>query len=121
MRIKTTHMAGDVVEIVCDAGHVATDVLAAVVDARVLETEEGDFDELTGAQRHVLRVLGGDAELEEVELVDVLEECSGVSEDLARRIAADANGAVLANELLNSCQVKRAYYSMLKRSLGIGS
>ena len=69
-------MAGDVVEVVCDAGHVAADVLAAVVDARILEAEEGDLDELAGAQRHVLRILGGDAELEEVELVDVLEEGS---------------------------------------------
>ena len=83
-------MAGNVVEVVGDAGHVASYVLAAVVDARVLEAEEGNLDELASAQRHVLRVLGGDAELEEVELVDILQESSGVGEDLARRISADA-------------------------------
>ena len=121
MRRLATYMAGDVVEIVCDTGHVASDILATVVDARILEAEEGDFDELTSTQRHVPRILSSDAELKEVELVDVLQECSSIGDDLACRIAANAGGNVLVNELQASYWVKWTYYSMLKRSLGIGS
>ena len=115
-----TYVTGNGEHVVRYTGHEAPHVLATVVDARVLETEEGDLDELAGAQRHVLCILCGNAELEEVELVDVLEECSGVGKDLARRIATDANGEVLANELPTPAKYS-AYYSMLKRSLGMGS
>ena len=59
-----------------DARHIATDILATIVDARILQAEESDLDELASAQRHVPRIFSSDAELEEVELVDVLEEGS---------------------------------------------
>ncbi len=84
-------MAGNRVEVMNDARHVAADILTAVVNARVLEAEEGDLDELASAQRHVPCILSSDAELEEVELVDVLEEGPRVGENFARRITADTD------------------------------
>ena len=97
MRQWATYMARDRVKVMTDARHVAPDILATVVNARVLETEEGDLDKLASAQRHVPRVFSSDAELEEVELVDILEEGSRVSDDLAGGIAANANRDVLDN------------------------
>ncbi len=83
-----------------DAGHVTPDVFTAVVDARILETEEGDLDELATAERHKASILGGDAKLEEIKLVDVLEERACVCEDLACRLATDAEIGV-DEQLLN--------------------
>ena len=67
-------MTGNIIEIMGNARHVAADILTAVVDTRILQAEEGNLDELASAQRHVPRILGSDAKLQEVELVDVLQE-----------------------------------------------
>ena len=97
-------MARDRVKVMTDARHVAAHVLAAVVDARVLKAKEGDFNEFTSAQRHVPGIFSSDTELEEVELVDVLQEGAGVGNDLACRIAPNADGNVSENEIRNSAR-----------------
>ena len=54
-----------------DAGHITACVLATVVDAGVLQASERQLKELASAERHERRILGGHAELQVVELVDI--------------------------------------------------
>ena len=58
--------------VMCDGRHVAADVLAPVVDARVSQREKRDLYELSKAGRHQCSVLGGNSKLKMVELTDVL-------------------------------------------------
>lgn len=77
-------------KIVGDTGHVAPHVLAAIVDARILQAEECDLDELAAAERHKAGIFGGDAKLEKIELVDIFQECASGCEDFAGGVASDA-------------------------------
>ena len=79
------YVAGDGEDIVGDARHVAADVLAPVVDARVSQREKRDLYELSKASRHQCSVLGGNSKFKMVELTDVLQKGTSVCEDLADR------------------------------------
>ena len=68
-----------------NARHVASDVLAAIVDTGVLQTEECSFDELPCAEIHHACVLRRNSELKKVEMIQAFQECAGVGEDPSSR------------------------------------
>lgn len=86
---------GDGLHVKGVARGVAADVLAAVVYSGVEEGEEGELDELPGADGHGAGILGGDAEFGGVEHADVLEEGAALRDGLPQTAAGPAiNGSV---------------------------
>ena len=86
--------------VMCDGRHVAADVLASVVDARVGQTQKCDLDQLAKSDRHESCVFCSDSELHMVEHVEVLQESALVREDLTHSTTADATRDVRSRHCL---------------------
>lgn len=72
-------MSRDREDVVRNTRHVTPDILAPIVDARVLKSEEGGLNEFASAEVHGTRIFGRDSKFQEVELIQIFEECSGAS------------------------------------------
>ena len=70
-----------------DAGHITTNILAAIVYPGVAERQECHFEELPNTEGHEARILRGDSELHVVEHVEILQEHSGVRQNLTDGLA----------------------------------
>ena len=72
-----------------DAGHITTNILAAIVYPGVAERQECHFEELPNTEGHEARILRGDSELHVVEQIDVFKERSSIGGDLANCVSLD--------------------------------
>lgn len=75
--------------IMVDSRHVAANVFASIVDARVGKGQEGRFDEFASTDSHRPRIFGGDTELQVVEVVEILQECTCFCNDLTDGAATE--------------------------------
>lgn len=86
---EATDVSGDGNGIERDTSHVASDVLAPIVDSGVEQSQECGLQKPASANRHRLNILGGDAEFDIVEVSDIFEETTAVGDNLSQALSLD--------------------------------